>query len=174
MSDVLQIEELIRARGARLNPPASLQAIEAFEAQHGISLPSDYRAFILTFGDGGDGPPSYGLLPLGVTDPACVPEWFASGYAGLLAQPFPLRSSWVWEGEPEGSALEQRLATLRHGSLCLGTDGCGLFWLLVVSGPERGQIWQLADVGITPLAPRLTFLPWYTYWLNGGDDWFRE
>lgn len=174
MSDLLQLQSLVRVRGVRLNPPAPVSAVEAFEAQHGISLPSDYRTFILTVGDGGEGPPSYGLLPLGATDPASVPEWFASGYTGLLSQTFPLGSLWIWEGEQDGALLEARLSTLRFGTLCLGTDGCGLFWLLVVSGPERGQIWQLADVGITPLAPRLTFLAWYTYWLNGGDDWFRE
>ncbi len=44
------------------------------------------------------------------------------------------------------------------GVLTLGTDGCGQFWALVVHGPQFGKVWMLADVGITPTVPALTFL----------------
>ena len=66
------------------------------------------------------------------------------------------------------------VSRLRCGNLCLGHQGCGLFFVLVVTGPERGQVWSLGDGGIQPLAPRCNFLEWYEYWLDGGDDWFRD
>ncbi len=78
----------------------------------------------------------------------------------------------LWEDdEPWTADKEQLRATVHHGALPLGTDGCGMEWCLVVTGPERGQIWQLTSEGAQPLAPRRTFLSWYEYWLEGGSDW---
>ena len=56
--------------------------------------------------------------------------------------------------------------------MVLGHDGCGLFWLLIVNGSEKGKIWQTSDMGIQPCAPSLTFTEWYENWLNGNTDWW--
>lgn len=164
----------LAARGIDLPPPLSEAEVAAFEHRHQIRLPEEYREFLARVGNGGPGPPFYGLLPLGATSDGGIPEWFANGYDGLLAEPFPLSTYWVWETDEEIPDLEDRLASLRFGNLCLGTDGCGLYWLLIVSGPERGQIWSVGDGAIQPLAPRHTFHSWYEYWLDGGDDWYRD
>lgn len=62
---------------------------------------------------------------------------------------------------------------LMDGSIPIATKGCNLGVSLVVSGPERGNIWYdlRADMeGITPASkpgsPRLTFLQWYEDWLD--------
>lgn len=52
------------------------------------------------------------------------------------------------------------------GSLYLGTDGCGMDWALVVTGPQRGYVWQISEAGITPCRPALTFLAWVSHWLH--------
>ncbi len=45
-----------KAHGFRLNPPLAEDAIEDFERQHSIRLPSDFREFISKIGDGGRDP----------------------------------------------------------------------------------------------------------------------
>ena len=52
-----------QAHAFRLNPPIAEAEVHRFEHRHGISLPDDYRAFLIQAGNGGAGP-YYGLLPL--------------------------------------------------------------------------------------------------------------
>lgn len=40
----------------KLNPPASLEEVEVFEESVGVTLPEDYRNFLLYAGNGGAGP----------------------------------------------------------------------------------------------------------------------
>jgi hypothetical protein len=154
-----------------LGPPLSAGEIGAFEATHGVLLPEEYRAFLEAVGNGGIGPPAYGLVRLGAVARLAGAEALTS-----LRRTFPLTEYWVWEDEeplaPDRVALRQRVFT--DGSLVLGDDGCGAFWHLVVTGPERGQVWFLSDVGAQPCAPRRTFLSWYEHWLDGHDDWWAD
>src|SRR5215831_17083463 len=52
----------------RLNAPADEVELRAFEKEHGIRLPDDYRAFLRYAGNGGPGRggagPYYGIYPL--------------------------------------------------------------------------------------------------------------
>ena len=155
-------------RRTRMNPCLFESDVEAFEQRWKIDLPQGYRQFILTVGNGGIGPPDYRLLPLGE-----VPRGYDRSVHEVLAdlcKPFPLEREWVWEGEQEPKP-ELHRAT-QYGNLILGTDGCGQYWLLIVTGPQRGQIWLRTDVGIIPCDPPRDFLGWYEYWLAGGTDWW--
>jgi SMI1 / KNR4 family (SUKH-1) len=148
--------------------PLCEDALQEFERRHSIILPEGYRRFLLDIGDGSrQGPPSYGLLGLlaGSND-----EVYAT-HLSQLRREFPFTEHWVWEGEPDDEA---RRVLVDQGTLILGTDGCGQYWMLVVTGPDRGAIWMLADVGVQPCCPRLDFLGWFEYWLSGGDDWWRD
>ena len=53
--------------GFRMNPVLSATEVAAFERDHKILLPSEYRQFITELGNGGAGP-FYGEYPLGVMD----------------------------------------------------------------------------------------------------------
>ena len=138
-------------------------------------MPEDYRAFLIEIGNGGDGPPGYGLRPITRTYPAPCSRTGERDLAytlDKLARPFPLDDYWIWEGEADFD--EQRYATTHHGNLPIGNNGCSWEWLLIVTGNQRGAIWNRADVGIQPCCPRRGFLSWYEYWLDGGDDWWAD
>ena len=166
-----RIARKVRERGTRLGPAVPDDAIAAFEARCGCALPDDYRAFLRHVGNGGVGPPAYGLLPLGETPEHMAAE-AARPWAELrrVRRPFPFTRPWVWEdGDPSDEGTREQVA---DGTLHLGTDGCAQYWLLVASGPERGNVWMLADVGITPTAPKRDFLQWFEDWLDGVREWW--
>ena len=166
----------------QLNPPLQLAQIEAFEAEYGVLLPAEYRAFLMKIGDGGAGP--YDGLPRLNEAPRTA-----------LETPFPHRDFFdVSDDEnlPDDAYGNQWIA----GALTLSDQGCGMHDLLVISGAETGQMWQddrSNGFGIFPLArnreelgesqedvtpftiaekrkERLSFLDWYEWWL----DWSLE
>ena len=65
---------------------------------------------------------------------------------------------------------DERIDSLRFGNLCLETEGCGLYWILIVRGDQRGFVWQLADGGTEWFLARL---PGFGFWRvareNTGD-----
>lgn len=178
----------------RLNAPLPEGEVLRFEAEHGATLPADYRDFLLRAGDGGAGP-YYGLFPLRDT--------LVSAEPGFLARPFPHRHWWNdtdppnWfflqdvdlpAPTPESEAAYFDTAHVQ-GTLRLAHEGCGYYQILVVSGDERGHVWsnnRASDGGIAPvpfpggdfrvdgpyLIPengsrkRVTFLAWYEDWLD--------
>ena len=56
--------------GARLafTPCLSAAELDAFEQTHQVLLPPEYRLFLTYIGNGGPGPPAYGLRPLGTVE----------------------------------------------------------------------------------------------------------
>ncbi|MFE3940434.1 SMI1/KNR4 family protein [Streptomyces sp. NPDC059118] len=165
-------------------PPAGWEAVRFFEAEHGVMLPEPYRTFVAEVCDGlRAGPPYYGLLPFAQTPS----DWGSDRPERLLAEPFPLRSTWMWENneEDEEALSEQEFearmdAVFDHGSLLLGTDGCGMYWHLVVTGPQRGHVWFVDEYGAMPFgtSPSTSPMPgtpgftgWVTHWAQG-RSWF--
>jgi hypothetical protein len=41
-----------------------------------------------------------------------------------------------------------------YGSLLLGTDGCGMYWHLIVTGPQRGHVWLIDQNRAMPFGTR--------------------
>ena len=161
--EVETLKSKAKGRGVRFSTCLSETAVADFERGYRISLPTDYRQFLLQIGNGGDGPPVFGLCALGA-----IPADFDAAPPDL-AKPFPFKRPWIWEdGEtsPEGTRLD-----VYCGIIILGTDGCGQYWALVVRGPDSGKIWMLADVGITHTIPKMTFIEWYEAWLDGRREW---
>ncbi|MFI6055907.1 SMI1/KNR4 family protein [Streptomyces violascens] len=154
-------------------------AVHAFEAQHGIVLPEPYRTFVAEISDGSfSGPPEYGLVPL-----AELPDgWGGDGQARDLSKPFPLTESWLWEEDPRPSEeIDLLLGQVGgHGSVVLGTDGCGMNWHLIVSGPHRGHIWFITGEGATPFGAEFGFTTagagfagWVGHWA-ADKPWFDD
>ncbi|MER5475826.1 SMI1/KNR4 family protein [Streptomyces sp. NPDC002734] len=159
------------------SPALGWEAVRAFEAEHGVVLPEPYRSFVAEVTDGSaQGPPDYGLVPLAEL-PA---DWGEGRPPRDLAQPFPLTEAWLWE---EDDRPQEELDALfgpvfDHGTVVLGTDGCGMYWHLVVTGPHRGHIWNVTDVGALPFGAEFGhttaesgFAGWVAHWA-AGKEWF--
>lgn len=167
------LRKKIEAEHLALNPTLSESEIIAFETKHKVFLPKDYRDFLLTIGNGGDGPPHYKLLSLGkITADAYENEREIWEDLIYVNNEFPFTESWCWEVEDnqESDEFKQKLESAYFGSIMLGTDGCGMNWILIVTGKSRGEIWQIADAGIVHCEPKMNFAEWYDYWLENGED----
>lgn len=172
MKDKLsRIEAKLVAKGHKVNSKASEAHVASFESHHGISLPGEYRSFITLLGNGGPGPPSYGLEPLGFTASDMQSEERRL-WTDLpdVATAFPFTRYWVWE---EGDiSSEGSREQIDYGSIYIGNDGCGMHWHLIITGPERGIPWMICGEGIQPVCPRRSFLQWYEDWLDGLDSFY--
>lgn len=166
-----------------LNAPVSHAAMTAFESDGRITLPESYRRFLMELGNGGCGP-HYGLFKLGEMDDGFGHAAWPDQLFGNLDRPFPHTQAWNDHGgDPDTggenfdknlSLFERKNQSKEHipGAIPICHMGCALRLLLVVTGPERGNIWEdrraehsgLVPV-ITPSGERLTFLRWYMDWL---------
>jgi hypothetical protein len=169
-----RIARKVRERGLHLGPPLDETALADFESGRGVTLPEGFRAFLQRVGNGGgrarNGPPDCGLLALGeVPEDMTESESRPSRDVARLRRSFPFTRAWIWE-EGEGSDEGTR-EQVWDGNLHLGTDGCAQYWVLVVTGPERGNVWMLTGVGITPAGPKADFLQWFEDWLDTGRAW---
>jgi HEAT repeat protein len=166
----------VRARGLscfgsdshqfRLNAPATEADLQAFEADHHVRLPADYRAFLLYAGNGGPGyggaGPYYGLYPLDHWD------GFTSGVvddapADLLSRPCPLHPDLTADDWERGFAPESPY----QGTMSLGTMGCSGMMQMVVTGPFAGRVVYVDADGHPPyMVHEPDFLAWYERWLD--------
>ncbi|MFF3560927.1 SMI1/KNR4 family protein [Streptomyces sp. NPDC002574] len=146
------------------------EAVRSFEAEHGIVLPEPYRTFVAEIADGSySGPPEYGLLSV-----AELPgDWGGDEGDRDLSEPFPLTEAWLWEddADPPEDFEEVLDRVFNHGSVVLGTDGCAMNWHLVVTGPHRGHVWLVTDVGAGPFGAEFGsttgesgFAGWVRHW----------
>lgn len=157
-------------------------AVRAFEVQHGIVLPPDYREFLLRAGNGGAGP-YYGVFRLGEADDGHGHAvWQAGTFVGDPGKPFPHRDAWnLSDAEIEGLRSneddEQILARYWvpvDGAIPICHEGCALRVWLVVTGSEAGHVWRDATADFEGWSPildstraRATFGSWYSDWLTG-------
>ncbi|WP_406369691.1 hypothetical protein [Streptomyces sp. NBC_01550] len=68
----------------------------------------------------------------------------------------------MWEDDSDqfedaDEILEQ---VYNHGSIVLGTDGCAMNWHLIVTGPHRGHVWLITDVGAVPFGEQFGYTTW--------------
>jgi hypothetical protein len=153
--------------GFLFDPPMTPGAVEAFERTHEVTLPAEYRWFLLNIASAGAGP-FYGLVPLGrregENDSAL--DW---GRRQLFAWDFDFgRPSRPFKYRAAHRADDDDVV---DGALPLAHEGCNLMAWLVVTGPLAGQVWH-TEPGIgwwpwlDPKGRTFTFLGWYIAWLT--------
>jgi hypothetical protein len=168
---ISRIKVKLKGRASQLNPRLKVAAVREFEKLYRVRLPKEYRDFIIHLGNGGIGPPDYGMYALGTTETQLQqfrrPEQQDLSH---ITDPFPFTKVWVWEnGEVSLEGTDEQVC---NGSILLGTDGCGMDWRLIVTGPDRGVPWMISGEGIQPVCPKRTFLQWYEDWLDGLDSFY--
>lgn len=171
------------------HPVLSQRVVRDFEELHRISLPAGYRDFLLQVGNGGAG----GVFKLGECDDGDgYRRWHENdGFVGTLTEPFPHTQAWNDltglpcndRDDPEGEAefwrqwqvFEKRYLDPANvnGAIPICHEGCAHRDWLIVTGPERGNIWhdsRTTQDGLYPAqqsgSARLTFLQWYRSWLG--------
>jgi hypothetical protein len=185
----------------RTHLPLSEEAVREFEARYRVTLPPEYRGFLIHVGNGGAGP-AFGLFKLGEMDAGVghKPWTEDDGFVGVLAEPFPHTGPWndlaekpvydearehdqEWEDEYQRqlNAWEDRVywnPANVNGAFPICHLGCAYRQWLVVTGPEAGNVWDDRRVDHGGLRPvqragrqRVTFLQWYRSWL---DDALRQ
>ncbi len=178
----------------QLNPCLTESEIQFFEEKNRITLPEDYRNFLLEIGNGGAGP-GYGLLELKVKNEKEITEVIQEGYDNYLSQPFLLEKAWNYRHllDPDEEFVEIDEDKLIQGTINVTHYGCDIYARLVITGNQRGTIWINdcgGDGGIYPCSlhiayfyhcegydneeelqsafrqPALSFYDWYDNWLN--------
>lgn len=136
-----------------VNPTIALETIEQFENKIGVSLPEEYRDFLLYVGNGGAGP-FYGMFCL-----EQVEHWLQ------------------WELEPDrppllcpeqsNESLDQEEDNWRRGCIPIGSQGDTYFTGLMLTGENRGHIVYIEYEGSWIFFPKESnFLCWYQRWLK--------
>jgi hypothetical protein len=138
--------------------PLSEKEVTEAEAELGITLPGDYRDYLLRQGASGtvrglyrspagwgwqgDRETNYGLLATAFPHPGSYRDYEADldGREPLEGS-FPdfdaYQAAWrSWDAECE--MLQERKAS---GAVFIQENGCGFFTLLIVAGPYRGTMW---------------------------------
>ena len=143
-----------------LAPPASLEEVEAFEQEIGVTLPEDYRNFLLHMGNGGAGP-FYGLFSL-----EQVRGWL---HWPLEPEKDPVLRPGMEKAENCGEENWKR------GCLIIESQGDTYFTCLLVTGPDRGRVVYIDYEGSWIFFPREPdFLTWYTRWLRDTAKGYRR
>ncbi|MFE3516277.1 SMI1/KNR4 family protein [Streptomyces sp. NPDC059166] len=164
-----------------LEDPLTPAELADLESQTGVSLPGEYRDFLLHVGAGGAGP-SYGVYPVRLVQGRWRWEGDGAELADLsrLAEPFPREGAdpeavqLLLSERPEEEDFEQIedfddaieawderwepvmwSADRTVGAVVISTLGCAAREWLIMSGPERGSIWSDNRVDDEDLKPLL-------------------
>ena len=162
-----RIKYKLSQRGFNLRPSISDTELKVFEDQYNIKLPLEYRMYLTEIGNGGNGPPDYGLVEFGK-----FPDYQKDlnyNYRNIGLN-FPFSKGWIWEDGIESN--EGGKTDLSNGNIYLGTSGCGMDWYLIINGIDRGIPWFICGEGAQPICPKRDFLQWYEDWLDGKDSFY--
>ncbi|HBA46207.1 MAG TPA: hypothetical protein DCZ91_00075 [Lachnospiraceae bacterium] len=154
-----EVRERLDSLGVMPRPVLKKDAISAFEEKNGVKLPKEYVSFLTQVGDGLEVQLRsfvYRFPPLAELkfDPECIGKRFSH------------REGWCWEDDDNAAGRKIAAAT-RNGQIELVDCGCGRSFRLIVCGGARGEVWDMADVGIAPYGNGLDFLDWMKDFLDG-------
>lgn len=146
-----RLEELSEGKFGTYTPVPESEIV-TFEQKYGITLPQEYRTFLVEIGYGGTGLYTLeeGFSQIGFWDDEERP-------LNILQRPFRFKHAWHpidWQTDPS-----QDLDTIEQlgyeGWLSIHHSGCTVHNILIISGEERGNIWSEDFGGSGGLIPRI-------------------
>lgn len=157
----------VRSHQYKLKPCLTEAEISAFENEHQIQLPADYRNFLLEMGNGGAAP-SNGIVPLSAYFDLVPDQADPENNGTFLSSEFPHNEHWNPKPDSDYTAMKQV-----QGSIAIADEGCGTTIRLVVSGAEKGNIWiddRDNRYGVRPASAgsvsHADFFTWFNHWLD--------
>jgi hypothetical protein len=177
------------AHGFAFANPVKESRLRRIEEEVQISLPPEYRDFLLRFGDGQVGPGRF--------------HSFEKGLTSKSRQPFPLTKPFLGSCSPEHQCLSQEaqsnnfqklfieweLIPKQDGVLLICDYGCAMYGALILNGPFYGRVWILSSNAayygpfggsealhdeyapcewVPTATPKdYSFFEWYESWLDG-------
>jgi len=164
---VERLQLLISERALSANAPLSEEELLQFETKHQITLPHDYRDFILKVSNGGIGFMDCSLTQLGRNGDAEEQD-LQHVHADFLFE-----RAWDWSLEYEDEderddCVDDWAGKFLYGNIIIANDaGYPGSWCLVVSGKEYGNTWLQTHGEIQPTDPRCKFSTWLEKLLLG-------
>ncbi|MBL0913748.1 MAG: SMI1/KNR4 family protein [Bacteroidia bacterium] len=121
----------------------SKETLEAFERQHKVQLPLEYRQYLLEVANGGAGP-FYGMYALeNCLLPLDTPEKdYLQRHPEHLSKPFPVTKEQV-QAYDNGSIRDIELSKEAGGYLFISEYGSGTFIIMPLNGPFTGSLWYM-------------------------------
>ena len=164
---IQRIKLKVQTQNVLLYPVLSEEEIQQFEIKRKIKLPLNFREFLKVIGNGGSGPPLDNMLQLG-SIPENMNEWEKENWSSLknIFKPFPFINKWPWEEQGWQEILHTNYESITYGNICLGSHTWNSRWHLVITGPERGNMWFVYEDGLVPCKNYADFLSWYEVWLD--------
>ncbi|MGI6153977.1 MAG: hypothetical protein ACOYJB_09145 [Christensenellaceae bacterium] len=112
----------------------------------------------------------YGLIEYNEHGPEAI---YDIPYSETIHVDFPFESECVWEEWPEQQVEEMR-QKVQYGTIAIASEGCNIYWLLVVNGAHAGNVWLYTESGVTPVAPNMNLAVWKSRCLESGNTFWRD
>ena len=125
----------VEGHSYKLNSTITEKELDKLEKKFDISLPEDYRFFVLNIGNGGAGP-SYGLYSIQGALTGICPTY--SRYRGNKVGK-EITRNFIRPDEIDDDEYEE------DGMLILCQHGCANDDFLIVNGSERGFVWEYIE-----------------------------
>lgn len=112
----------------------------------------------------------YGLLELDEYGPSAI---YDLPYRETIKTPFPFDKECEWQHLPENEIDELR-SKIQLGTIAIGSEGCNMYWILVVNGACAGQVWLTSECGVTPVNDGMSLAVWKELRTNQGVAFLRD
>ncbi len=146
--------------------------IERFEVEFSISLPFEFKSFLMEIGYGAG--PNYGIYSIKQIESELSYRKDDFSKSMVLNKPFRYNNKdtqdYIELKKNGVTGYYYKTLTGMEGWLPICTHGCTYYSILVISGEQSGKIWDMNEDGyqILPagVTEELTFFDWYEKWLD--------
>lgn len=150
--------------------PLTQKALLSYESKNDIELPKSYRTYLLTIANGGHGPYA-GIKTLSLENTI---QGINKNWVDPIAYNAVYQIDWDdpsnqrdFEVQPLINKEKELGESSGKGCIHIASRGCGLSTILVVSGPNKGEVWYdntANDEGFE--FKDSDFSTWYNEWLE--------